>query len=256
MAIAALCLFVSFSLYAQQENVDTAAFHKIRSAEMSNSHIPWIAHYITDVSGPRLTNSLGFFRAGNWAIETMKSWGMTNAKLEPWGEYGRGWDVEDVSIMMTAPYRQSVIGYAIPWSSNTSGTIHAPVALLSLSHFSDSAYMSKHIGDFKGKIIFLSGDRKQIDGDFKPFSTRLTDSELMKMPDTYMIARNLIEGYMKILHAQDELLQKLKAAGALALITSNGRDGTVTVQAFTGYKVGWPESLPEAVISGVDGLKI
>jgi Zn-dependent M28 family amino/carboxypeptidase len=78
----------------------------------------------------------------------------------------------------------------------------------------------------------------------------------MKVPDTYMIARGLIDGYMKILADQDKMLLKVKKAGALALLSSNGRDGTVTVQAFTGYKTGSPEGLPQAVISGVDGLKI
>src|SRR5579872_2961570 len=252
-----LVLFLfSVSLYAQQETVDTATFHKIRNAEMSNSHIPWIAHYITDVSGPRLTNSPGFFRAGNWAVETMKSWGMANATLEPWGNYGRGWETQEFGISMTAPYLQSIIGYAAPWSANTNGELKAPVAILTINHMEDAAYMAKHLDEYKGKIIFLTSDRKQIDGDFKPFSTRLTDSQLMKMPDDYMITRAQIDGYINILKAENELLHKLQSAGALALITANGRDGTVTVQSFNGYKVGWPEGLPEAVISGVDGLKI
>jgi carboxypeptidase Q len=255
LTVLGLTLSLSLPVFAQ-ETVDTAAFHKIRNAEMSNSHIPWIAHYLTDVAGPRLTNSSGYFRAGKWAVSTMKEWGLTNAGLEPWGEYGRGWDVEQFSISMTAPYLQSIIGYAIPWSSNTNGEIKAPVALLSLKNFSDSAYMNRHLDDYKGKIVYLFGGRNQIDGDFKPFSTRLTDSALMKMPDDYMIARSVIEGYVKVLADQDKWMRKLKSAGALALITANGRDGTVTVQAFTGFKTGWPESLPEAVISAVDGLKI
>lgn len=255
--MAVLGLFLTFSLpLLAQEAVDTAAFHKIRNAEMSNSHIPWIAHYLTDVAGPRLTNSPGYFRAGKWAVSTMKDWGMTNAALEPWGEYGRGWDVEQFSISMTAPYLQSVIGYAIPWTPNTNGEIKAPVVLLHQKYLGDSSYINKHLADFKGKIILIAGDRKQIEGDFKPFSTRLTDSELMKMPDTYMIARSMIDGYMKILANQEKILQKIKKAGALALVSSNGRDGTVTVQSFKGYKAGSPEGLPQAVISGVDALKI
>ncbi|HVS93448.1 MAG TPA: M20/M25/M40 family metallo-hydrolase [Mucilaginibacter sp.] len=253
---AMLCLLACGILYAQQENVDTAAFRKIRNAEMSNSHIPWIAHYLTDVSGPRLTNSPGYFRAANWAVQTMKSWGMVNAKLEPWGEYGRGWETEEFSIWMKAPYVQSIIGYPIPWSSNTNGEIRGQVALLNSNDLADSAYIAKHLDDYKGKFILLTSSRTHIDGDFKPFSTRLTDSELMKMPDTYMIARSLINGYIKILAAQDRSLARLKAAGALALISSNGRDGTVVVQAFGGFKTGSPEGLPEVAISGVDGLKI
>src|SRR6185312_9690484 len=254
---AALLLFLPLytQLYAQ-ENVDTAAFRKIRNAEMSNSHIPWIAHYLTDVSGPRLTNSPGYFRAGKWAVATMKTWGMAHATLEPWGEYGRGWEPEQFSISMTQPYAQSVIGYAIPWSSNTNGEIRAQVAILLQNKLSDSAYMTQHLADYKGKIVFLTGSGTKIEGDFKPFSTRLTDSELMKMPDTYMIARSMIDGDMKILAKQDRWLMKLKDVGALALLTANGRDGTVTVQSFTGFKTDSHEGLPQVVISGVDGLKI
>jgi len=238
-----------------QENVDTAAFRKIRNAEMSNSHIPWIAHNLTDVVGPRLTNSAGYFRGANWAASTLKGWGLSNAALEPWGEYGRGWDVDQFSISMTAPYLQSIIGYAAPWSSNTNGEIKALVTILTYKTM-DPAYISQHAADFKGKIVYLAGNSKKIEDDFKPFSTRLSDSELRKLPDTYMISRTLIDSYIKILSAQNQILQQLKTDGALALITANGRDGTVAVQAFSGYKVGWPAGLPEAVISEVDGLKI
>src|ERR1700709_2832713 len=105
---------VTGNLFAQTENIDTSVFKKIRTAEMTNSHVPWIAHYITDVSGSRLTNSPGFFRAGKWAVETMKSWGLVNAALEPWGEYGRGWEDEEFSISMKAPYQGYITGYPLP----------------------------------------------------------------------------------------------------------------------------------------------
>src|SRR3978361_741134 len=80
-------------LHAQQEMVDTAAFQRIRTAELSSSQIPMIAHYIADVAGSRMTNSPGFTRAGKWAIEAMQNWGLKNAGFESWGEYGRGWDM-------------------------------------------------------------------------------------------------------------------------------------------------------------------
>src|SRR4051812_8648697 len=103
-----LLLFIIFIgsfgfLYAQHEIVDTAVFQKIRNAELNSSQIPQIAHYLTDVSGSRLTDSPGFKRAGTWAIESMIKWGLQNTAFEPWGEYGRGWDVEEFNILMTAP---------------------------------------------------------------------------------------------------------------------------------------------------------
>ncbi len=254
--IALIFLFSSISLFAQQENLDTATLQKIRKAEMSNSHVPWIAHNLTDVTGPRLTNSPGFFRGANWAIATMKSWGLVNATLEPWGEYGRGWEAQNFSVSMTAPYLQAIIGYAVPWSANTNGTIHGQVVLLKVADMDDSAFVVKHATDFAGKIILLDNGRKTITGDLKPFGTRLADSELIKMPDSYMVTDKMLAFYKKELKTEDENILKLKAAGALALLGANGRDGTVTVQSFENYKVGRPEGLPEAVIDGPDGFKI
>ncbi|WP_129714357.1 hypothetical protein [Pedobacter sp. SYP-B3415] len=61
---------------------------RIRQAELSSSQIPWIAHYLTDVSGPRLTGSSGYMKAAEWAVATLKHWGLTRAGLEPWGTFG------------------------------------------------------------------------------------------------------------------------------------------------------------------------
>ena len=131
-------------LYAQHEMVDTAVFQRIRTAELNSSQIPQIAYYLTDVSGSRLTNSPGFKRAGAWAIESMKKWGLQNAAFEPWGEYGRGWDVEEFNISLRAPYTGYIIGYPLPWSSNTNGEIHAAVFEMSDAHLIDSVWMEKH----------------------------------------------------------------------------------------------------------------
>ena len=242
-------------LFAQQENLDTSAFRKIRNAEMSNSHIPWIAHNLTDVTGPRLTNSPGYFRGANWAIATMKSWGLVNAALEPWGEYGRGWEAGDFSLQMVAPYRQAIIGYAVPWSANTNGTVHGQVMLVKSANFIDSAFMTKHLADFAGKMIMIDNGRKAITSDLKPFAARLTDSELMKMPDSYMVDGKMITFFQKQIKTQDDLFAKLKAAGAIAFLGGNGRDGTVTVQSYSNIK-GQSAGLPEVAIDGVEALKI
>src|SRR3989442_3727725 len=100
----AVCLLSSTGLFAQQEVIDTAVFSKIRNAELKDSHIPYIAHYLTDVSGPRLTGSPGLKRAADWAIAEMKKWGLVNAALEPWGQFGKNWELLDFSIIMKTPY--------------------------------------------------------------------------------------------------------------------------------------------------------
>src|SRR6201994_3982051 len=154
-----LLIFLSLCtglIYAQHEMLDTAVFARIRNAEMNSSQIPMIAHYLTDVSGSRLTNSPGFKRAGTWAIESMKKWGLQNTAFEPWGEYGRGWDVEEFGISLRAPYTGYIIGYPLPWSSNTNGEIRTSVYEISDSQLMDSVWMEKHRDEMRGKIIFLT----------------------------------------------------------------------------------------------------
>ncbi|HMI63381.1 MAG TPA: hypothetical protein VK518_20840, partial [Puia sp.] len=85
----ALIVLSCLNTNAQQGPVDTAVFNRIRKAELSSSQIPQIAYYLTDVSGPRLTASPGYQRACNWAVATMKGWGLANAGLESWGEFGK-----------------------------------------------------------------------------------------------------------------------------------------------------------------------
>jgi carboxypeptidase Q len=247
------------SLPAQVEQVDTAAFQRIRIAELNSSQISMIAHYITDVSGSRLTNSPGFKRAGNWAIEAMKKWGLENAGFEPWGEYGRGWDVEEFNISMKLPYTGYVIGYPLPWSTNTNGEIRAQVYEISDTQLKDSAWLEKHKEDIKGKIIFITNSGTKHEEDFEAFSSRYTDSELMHMQNTYVYNHQQIAFFLTMIAPTLKGKIKLVSYGALAVINSRGtnRDGTVTVQNSTGgYKMNSPVLLPEAVISSEDGFKI
>src|ERR1700761_4925516 len=83
---------------AQQESIDTVMVKRIRQEGLTNSQVPVIAHHLTDEMGPRLTNSPGFHRAADWIVQTLKSWGLSGAQAEPWGEFGYGWSAEKTSL--------------------------------------------------------------------------------------------------------------------------------------------------------------
>lgn len=249
-------LLFSTGLFAQSP-VDTAAFNKIRKAEMSGSHIEQIAHYLTDVSGPRLTNSPGYKRAATWAIETMKKWGLTNAAMEPWGEFGEQWEIQDFSIMMKAPYVEPVMAYPTPWSASTNGLVQAEVVLMPRQLAIDTNYISKHLNEYKGKIILVAGSKVNNAENFKPSSERLSDSALLNTQDTYMVERKEIEGaaaYFKMINRADELL---RSSGVLAVISAGAANtnGTVFVQAPVGFKKG-EVGVPRANMALEDAQKI
>jgi hypothetical protein len=255
-----LALLLLFPLVPRaQEAIDTAAFRMIREAEMADSHIPDIAFHLTDVAGSRLTNSPGFFRAAHWAVTAMNGWGLQNTGLEPWGTYGKGWEIQDFHISLRAPYDGYILGYPLPWSTNTPGEIHAPVFLVSTTQAMDSAWIDQHRAELKGRIVLVDrGATKLMPDDTAAFATRLTDAELARMPDEYMLARPMLDGFLKYLDKRDKARFQIKGAGALAIVYAygQGRDGTIEVDEFFGYKLNQPAYLPEASISAEDGFKI
>ena len=89
----ALALAVTFvPVSAQQaERVDLNAIYQIKDEGFQRSRVMEIMSWLTDVYGPRLTNSPGFRKAGDWAVKEMTSWGLVNVKLQPFGPFGRGW---------------------------------------------------------------------------------------------------------------------------------------------------------------------
>ena len=94
-----------------QETPDLDMFKKIRNEEMTNSKVMEIAYYLTDVSGPRFNDFARLYRASNWAKSKVTEWGLSNVALEPWGEFGKGWELKKSYIAMTAPYYQPMIAY-------------------------------------------------------------------------------------------------------------------------------------------------
>ncbi|MBL4677838.1 MAG: hypothetical protein JKY70_16790 [Mucilaginibacter sp.] len=156
-----LAITLLASTVSLAQSPDTAVFGRIRRAEMSSSQIPQIAHQLTDVAGPRLTGSPGFKRAATWAVETMKKWGLANAAMEPWGEFGKQWDLQDFSIIMKAPYIQPVMAYPNPWSPSTNGLQQGQVTIISPQQAMDTTYIAQHLADFKGKFILIAGSSGQ-----------------------------------------------------------------------------------------------
>src|SRR5438552_16423117 len=120
-------LFITFSslfficLLSAQEKLDLEMLNKIRNEELANSHVMDLAFHLTDASGPRLTNSPGFFRAANWAKEEFTKMGLVNVALEPWGEFGKGWEQNKCYLAVTAPYYFPVVAIPRAWTGSTAG---------------------------------------------------------------------------------------------------------------------------------------
>lgn len=152
---------------------------KIRDEGLNKSKVMETLSYLTDVIGPRLTNSPNMKRANEWTRDTMTKWGMQNAKLEAWGPFGRGWSLRGFSASIVEPQNISLIGFPKAWSTSTKGTVTAEVV-----HFmpKDEAEMEAFKGKLAGKIVLISDVREQ-KADFDGMGTRRSDEDLKKMAD-------------------------------------------------------------------------
>jgi carboxypeptidase Q len=110
--------------------VDTVMTTKIRAeATGASSQVSQIFDTLTIDIGPRLTASPAFFRAVDFAMERLKSWGFDNTHREAW-KFGRGWTLDKLTLEMVEPRYAPLIGYAEGWSPSTAGELTAtPVYL-------------------------------------------------------------------------------------------------------------------------------
>ncbi len=172
-------LFIGLITIAQGEKLNMDMLNKIRKEGMENSKVMEIAMYLTDVSGPRLTASPGFMRAANWAKKELSEWGLANAKLEPWGDFGKGWEQQKCYVAMTVPYYNPMIAMAQAWTGGTpgNGPIIGEVVLIKAE---DTLDLVKFSGKLKDKIV-MTWTSATLSPSFEPDANRFADSTLEKM---------------------------------------------------------------------------
>jgi carboxypeptidase Q len=260
-----LFIFLAATLFAQ-ENVNLDVINKIKKEGTDNSKVMDIAFHLTDLSGPRLTSSPGFFRAANWAKEEMNRWGLTNSQLEPWGEFGKSWELQKSYVAMTAPYYKPIIAFPKSWTKGTNGLQTAEIIIVTLK---DSTDLEKYRGKLAGKIIML--DRTDtLKQSFTADAKRYTDEELDKMakaepqqprgpqqPMDTAQRRRQREQFQRN-QGPGQLVNRLKEMAlqenALAAFSDQPRlhDGTIAVQGGGAYSKTSPENLLDIVISMED----
>lgn len=152
---------------------------KIREEGMNRSQAMNIMRYLTDVIGARLTNSPAQRRANQWTKEQFQKWGLQNAVVESWGEFGRGWELKRFSASIVAPEYQPFRSYPKAWSPSTPGAVTGDVVYVDAT---DEAGLEKYKGKLRGAIVLTSQPR-EIKVGFEPTATRNTAEALAKLAD-------------------------------------------------------------------------
>jgi carboxypeptidase Q len=236
-----LLLLISFVLTASaQEKLDMDVINKIKEEGTQHSKVMDIAFHLTDVSGPRLTTSPGFMHAANWAKEELTKNGLINAGLEPWGEFGKGWQQERCYVAMTSPYYVPLVAIPRAWTGSTPGNkmFSGEVVLIKVK---DTTELMQYAGKLKGKIV-MTWSTTQLKPSFEPDGERYADTSLQKMANAVPGAggnrqnrqfgdstqRAAMLGRLALQRKMNDFFSKEKPALVLSM-NASGNDGTVFV---------------------------
>jgi len=173
--LAAACLVTVNA--SSQEKIDLPVIQKIKQEEADHSQVMKIAFNLTDSSGPRLTASPGFMRAANYAKQQLQQWGLVNVMLDPWGDFGKGWQLEKSYVAMKAPYYRPINAFPKAWCGGTNGLQSGDVLLITAK---DSAALDAYRGKLAGKILIVDRDL-QYHQSFQADAKRFTNAELDSM---------------------------------------------------------------------------
>ena len=186
---------------AVAEEVDLAVVHRIKAEAFQNGKVMDHLFFLTDVNGPRLTASPGQRAAAEWAVARLKSWGIASARTEPWGRFGRSWQLKRYSGHLLTPSYAPLHGVPRAWSGGTPGPVTADVVLAPVFEAweeklrADPAkvaqrvreYVARQRGKLRGRIVLIE---PQVDSEpaTAPAVTRYDEAELAKLqaaPDPF-----------------------------------------------------------------------
>jgi hypothetical protein len=165
-------LLASISARAD-DSPELEVVHRIKSEAFENSHVMDHLFYLTDVNGPRLTGSPGFASAAKWAVGELEKIGASNAHLEKWGSFGRGWSYSKFSIELQKPVFAPLHGTPLAWCEGTKGPVRAQIIPTTLFHEDDNRrnldiasirerideYEKEWKGKLHRKIVLLGRER-------------------------------------------------------------------------------------------------
>ncbi|PWU12120.1 MAG: peptidase M28 [Verrucomicrobia bacterium] len=134
--------------------------------------------YLTEVIGPRLTGSPNLKRANEWTRDRLACWGLTNAHLEAWGPFGRGWTLQKFSAQIVEPQAINLIAYPNAWSPGLKQSLVARVVYFDARTNAD---LKTFEGKLKGAIVLAGPMREPGAPPFEPQARRLVATNLLAL---------------------------------------------------------------------------
>lgn len=151
--LAVLLCFLPLPLLVAQDAEVLAA---IREQAFNHSQADDDLFYLADVFGPRFMDSSGYVKAGAWAVERLKAYGLTNATKEYFTTPGPGWEFSGVSVEMTAPAYSRMDAFPLARSRATTGVVSSEPLLAAIRTEQEyEQFVMRYHGKLKGRIVLI-----------------------------------------------------------------------------------------------------
>ena len=231
-----------------QERVDLEMVTRIRQEGFRNSKVMETASNLMDRIGPRLTGSPNIKAANEWTRKQLEDWGLSNAHLESWGPFGRGWVYDSCSVRMVAPDRAELLALPEAWTPGMSGPVRGKAVRVKVAAKED---LEKYKGKLGGKIVFF-GELKDLRPHEKAESERYDEKKLAdlyryEVPGGPRFNREEFLKRRELRRAVDKFLVDEKAVAEFVAGTHDG--GTMGVQSGGSYRKGDPIGVPVLVMA-------
>ncbi len=259
------------------EHVDLEFIMRLREEEFRHGKVMDIMSDLTDKIGPRLTGSPNMKKANEWTRDQLAQWGLANAHVEPWGEFGRGWAYQLCEVRMISPDYVQFIALPNAWTPGTNGAITGEPFHMVANTVED---LDKYRGKVTGKIVLLGDvrvpnpetptrdrdeppmpdvrnfEQRNTAPTDKPFFHRYDESDLDSIaryeipaggsPDARRAAALRRYRFQKAL---EKFLNDEKPAAVLQPTRSPGQDGTIFVQSSGSYETGKTIAVPVITVA-------
>jgi carboxypeptidase Q len=234
----------------EREKVDLETISRIRYEGFHNSKVMDYAMGLMDSIGERLTGSPNMKRANEWTRDQLSAMGLSNAHLEAWGPFGRGWANQYSNLRMTSPDVVTLIAYPKAWTPGTNGTVQAKCVRAIIDKKED---FDKYKGKLAGMIVIL-GDDVEAKPIGEPLYRRDTDEDLAKIAEYSPSTEHnfTFADYLKRLQFIKDQNQFFADEKVLAVIDHSRRTeggGTVFVQSGGSYKPGETATVPQLTMA-------
>lgn len=232
-----------------QDKPASPILNRIIDEGTNRSQVMPTVQHLTDVIGPRLTNSPSMRQAEAWTQEQFRRYGLVNVHKEAF-PFGRGWSITRSSVRMVTPRSVQLTAIPIAWTPATTGTLTAPVIVAPIAKERDFA---KWRGKLSGRIVMISrpgtGDEPS-EPDFK----RLTGEDIAKLDKFQQPTYDPIaaDRRMKRLDFGQKLDAFLKSEGAVGYATISYRDGKLVSGEGYMFGAGETQALPGVQIAAED----